>query len=167
MDIQIIKLVNGAATYAALYGETVTFTLRVSNEGNTAPGAPVSVVDYLPTNVEYITGSATPNTSPVTVTYDAATRKLTWSGIVLSNNDFKLLTFQAKYNDNVARTNYTEVCGYNGVGTASGNNQSGLPTNTLTNPQDVDSNPCNNGANAPVQDDESQATITPKSGGDG
>lgn len=164
MDIQITKLVNNVASYAASNGETVTFTLRVSNEGNTAPGAPVAVVDYLPVGINYITGTATPNTAPVTVTYDAATRKLTWSGIVLGANDAKTLTFQATYTDTVTRINYTEVCGYNGVGTATGNNQTGLPTNALTNPQDIDSNPCNNGANPPVQDDEAQATITPRSG---
>lgn len=122
MDIQITKLVNNVASYAATNGETVTFTLRVSNEGNTAPGAPVSVVDYLPVGINYITGTATPNTAPVTVTYDAATRKLTWSGIVLGSNDAKTLTFQATYTDTVTRINYTEVCGYNGY--TSGQNQS-------------------------------------------
>lgn len=124
MDIQLTKLVNNVSSYQANNGETVTFTLRVSNEGNTAPGAPITVVDYLPTNVNYVANSALPNTSPVSVTYDSATRKLTWSGIVLGANDYKLLTFQAIYTDSVSRTNYAEVCGYNGHGTASGNNQS-------------------------------------------
>ncbi len=161
MDIQLTKLVNGVSTYSADNGETVTFTLRVSNEGNTAPGAPVTVIDYLPANVEYVAGTATPNTLPVTFTYDGSGRRLIWSGIVLSNNDFKTLTFQAKYNDNVARTNYAEVCHYNGIS----QNDSGVtPTNAITNPADIDSNPCNNGANSPTQDDEAQATITPKTG---
>ncbi len=78
MDVTLNKLVNGVKDYQATNGEVVTYTLRATNEGNTTI-TKVSIVDYLPTNVEYVTGSALPNTLPVTVSYDPATRKLTWS----------------------------------------------------------------------------------------
>lgn len=69
---------NGVKSYAASNGETVTFTLEASNEGNTTQNN-VSVRDVLPVGINYVAGSAQPSTSPVTVSYDASGRVLTWS----------------------------------------------------------------------------------------
>jgi hypothetical protein len=59
------------------------------------------------------------------------------------------LTFKAIYRSLNTLTNYTEVCDYRGT-LASGND-----------PKDIDSNPCNRGANTPIEDDESSAQVGP------
>ena len=67
------------------------------------------------------------------------------------------VSFSAIYTDTVTRTNYAEVCHYLGE-TAS----SGMALGS-TGAQDIDSNPCDNGANPDSpEDDDSQATIKPK-----
>lgn len=77
MDLTLNKLVNGVKDYTANSNEVVTFTLHASNEGNTTI-VNAAIVDYLPTNVEFVTGSAnTP--SPSVFSYDPTTRKLVWS----------------------------------------------------------------------------------------
>lgn len=139
-------------SYAANNGETVTFTLEVTNNGNTTQPN-VSVRDVLPAGINYIANSATPNAAPVSVSYDASGRTLTWSGLELLNNAKRTLTFQATYTDTVSRTNQVEVCSYRGK------NQ--LQT-TGAVAQDPDSASCNGFVG---EDDDSSATITPKSGG--
>jgi uncharacterized repeat protein (TIGR01451 family) len=140
IDVSINKLVNGVKSYAAYSGEVVTYTLVVKNDG-TAAVTNASVNDYLPADVEFIS-PATP-----AATYSAATRTLTWNGVSLAaNGGTQTLTFTAKYSSNAARTNYTEVCNYNGVSTGA-------------TPRDTDSDPCNGTGNA--EDDTSNAVITP------
>lgn len=56
----------------------------------------------------------------------------------------------------MTRTNYAEVCAYHGLT----DNQSGIPIG----PADIDSNPCDNGANLETEDDESSATVNPNTG---
>ena len=158
VDVTLNKLVNGVKEYQANNNETVTFKLRATNEGNTTI-VNASIVDYLPTNIEYVSGSAT-TIAPATVLYDATTRKLVWSGLTFTNNSAFELTFRAVYSWSDVKTNYAEICAYNGKTT----NTSWLPT-SATNPQDLDSDPCNRGATTPVEDDESSALIRPKTGG--
>jgi len=146
--------VNGLKTYAANNGETVTFTLEVANDGNTTQDN-VSVRDVLPIGINFVAGTAQPSTAPVSVSYDASGRVLTWSGLTLPNNAKINLTFQATYTDTVSRTNQVEVCSYRGK------NQS-QPAGAVA--QDPDSAPCNGFIS---EDDDSSATITPKTGGGG
>lgn len=155
VDVTLNKLVNNVKEYQANNNEIVTFTLRASNEGNTTIRN-VSIVDYMPANVEYVSGSAS-TWAWVTVSYDATSRKLVWSGLTFTNNSAFDLTFRAVYNGTEARTNFAEICAYNGRT----NNLSWQPT-SVTNPVEIDSDPCNRGANAPVEDDESQAIIKPR-----
>ena len=156
VDVVIDKLVNGVKTYAANYGEEVTYTLNVGNQGNTNV-TNAAIIDYLPAGVEYISGSAAGG-GATSITYDPVARKLTWSGVNLPAALVFPLTFKAKYLATTNQINYTEVCSYNGtVGGVTKND--GL----VGERTDTDSLPCNGTSNN--EDDTSSATITPKGSG--
>jgi uncharacterized repeat protein (TIGR01451 family) len=145
IDLNINKLVNGVKEYQAYSGETVNFTMVVGNSGNTT-ATNFSVNDYLPAGLVYVQGSAG-------ASYNSGTHVITWAGLTLASGASTTVSFSAIYTDTVLRTNYTEVCQYFGET---------LPTGP-TGPQDIDSNPCDNGANPDTtEDDDSQATIKPK-----
>lgn len=150
-DLSLSKLINGSNSVTAASGATVTVTLNVTNSG--AGGVSnFSVQDYMPVGLDYVSGSSNiPGT-----TYNSGTRVITFNGLNIGSTGTVAITFQAVYGGGVTRVNYAEICGYNGIG--SGNGQ------TVGNPYDIDSNPCNNGANVPVQDDEASAQISPSGG---
>jgi hypothetical protein len=91
----------------------------------------------------------------VTVSYDSTNRRLVWSWLTFRNNNAFDLSFKAIYRDTVARTNFAEICKYNGKSIKDWN---------INEMYDADSDPCNRGANPPVEDDESSATINPRTG---
>ncbi len=153
-DLSLSKLINGSASVLAASGATVTVTLNVTNSG--AGGVSnFSVYDYMPVGLDYVSGSSNiPGTS-----YNSGTRVITFSGLNIGSTGTVAITFQAVYGGGITRVNYAEICGYNGIGTGNGQ--------TVGSPYDIDSNPCNNGANVPVQDDEASAQISPSGGGNG
>ena len=90
-------------------GEIVDFTLVVGNSGNaTATG--FSVKDYLPHGFTFIQSS--PIAFSVTTGSNGTT--IVWNGLTLAAGQTMTISFKAKYHDTVARTNYTEICTYNG-----------------------------------------------------
>lgn len=86
-DLKITKLVDSVLAYA---GDTLTYTLEISNDG-TAPAREVSVVDIIPDFTEYVVGSATENG-----TYISATNSLNWSVASLSPDETATLGFKVK-----------------------------------------------------------------------
>lgn len=146
-DLSLSKLINGATSVTVASGTTVTVTLNVTNSGAVGVSN-FSVRDYMPIGLEYVTGSSN---IPLT-TYDSGTRVITFSGLNIGTTGTVAITFQAVYRDAVTRVNYAEICAYTGM------------AYTGNGPKDIDSNSCNNGANPPMQDDESSAQISPSGG---
>jgi uncharacterized repeat protein (TIGR01451 family) len=69
-------------------GDTVTYSIQLVNSGKTSATAAVS--DPVPAALTYVTGSASSGG-----VYDATTKTLTWSGIVVPSMASVLLTFAA------------------------------------------------------------------------
>lgn len=125
--------------------------MAVTNSG-TVGVTGFSVKDYMPQDLEYKDGTVTISGSATSASaaYSATTRELTISNLTIGAKGTITITFQATYNGTVARTNYTEICDYNGK---SANND---------NPKDIDSDPCNVGGPKPgTEDDDDSAQITP------
>jgi uncharacterized repeat protein (TIGR01451 family) len=76
------------------FGDTLTYTINVTNNG---PSATVTVVDPIPVDTTFKGGlSIAPNTQPLPV-YSAATNRVTWSG-TLGTGQSATLTFQVTVN---------------------------------------------------------------------
>jgi len=84
-DVSLTKTVSRSV---ALSGETVTFTITVSNEGN-FPATGVGVTDYLPN------GFGSPSNISNGGSTDATSGNITWSGIDLRSGESVSLTFDA------------------------------------------------------------------------
>lgn len=137
LDLSINKTPKTQVAYS---GQTITFNLAVRNDG-TAAANNVSVNDYLPVGLDYVSASPA-------ATYNAATRTITWNGINLpANGGSTNLTVTATYVGSTTVTNWTEVCNYTGLSQSGG-----------ANPWDIDSNPCNGTGNN--EDDTSSGTVT-------
>lgn len=132
-------------------GETVTFTLVVTNESDVpAPVNGYTVQDYLPAGIDYL-GSPTGPSGMVTTL--SGTKDIIFSNLPnLNPGDRITITFQATFRSTFNETNYAEICTYIGVSATSGI-------------KDRDSNPCNRGRATPVEDDEAQASVGPKVSG--
>jgi len=138
LDLSINKTPKTQVAYS---GQTITFNLAVRNDG-TAAANNVSVNDYLPAGLQYVSASPA-------ATYNAGTRTITWNGINLpANGGSTNLTVTATYVGTTAVTNWTEVCNYTGLSQSGG-----------LNPWDIDSNPCNGTGNN--EDDTSSGSVTP------
>jgi len=89
-------------------------------------------------------------------TYNGINRQITRTGLTLAAGQLKTVSFSAIYTDTVARRNDAEVCHY------LGDSATDLPSNAV-GPRDIDSNPCDNGANIDSsEDDDSSATVRPR-----
>ena len=117
-------------------GTQVTVTLTVTNSGTVGVNG-FSVKDYMPQDLEYIEGSTlvNPSLSNATAVYSSGNRQLLISNLTIPAKGSLTITFKAVYNGTVERTNYAEICEYNGKASVG------------ENPKDIDSDPCNRGAN--------------------
>jgi len=123
------------------------------NESNvTASVNGYTVQDYLPAGIDYLGNPTGPSGMVTTL---SGTKDITFSALPqLNPGDRITITFQATYRSNKTETNYAEICSYIGMSATSGI-------------KDRDSNPCNRGRATGREDDESQASVGPNTGGGG
>jgi len=129
IDLELSKSTN---TTAVVVGDTVTYTLTVTNNGpSDATG--VAIEDVLPSEVSYDTGTASDGGTLVS-------GKLLWSGLTIPAGTNKALTYDVTADSVGAEIkNIAQV--------------------TLANEQDADSTP-NNDNGDQSEDDEAAASIT-------
>ncbi len=154
-DLSLEKTINNLKTLPNVQKATeVTITLTVTNSW-TVGVTGFSLKDYMPADLEYVEGSTLVNSSltNATAVYSSGNRQLLVSNLTIPAKGSLIITFKAVYNGTVERTNYAEICEYNGKASVG------------ENPKDIDSDPCNRGANPWTEDDEASAKITPYSPG--
>ena len=155
-DLALDKLINNSKSLTDVQkGTEVMITLNVSNTGGVVWVSGFSVKDYMPADLEYKEGSTLVNWSltAATAVYSWGNRQLLISNLTIPARGTLSITFKATYNGTTTRINYAEICDYNGNKTYTGED-----------PKDIDSDPCNRGAN---EDDESSAQISPYTSGGG
>lgn len=110
-DVNLKKSVDKTVV---TYGETVTYTIVVTNESDvTSPITGYTVNDYLPPRVSYIATTGGPGGMVTTL---SGTSQLIFSNLPpLKPGDSITITFTAKYESTENETNYAEVCTYNGL----------------------------------------------------
>ncbi len=156
-DLSLEKTINNLKTLPnVVKGTEVIITLTVTNSGTVGVNG-FSVKDYMPADLEYKEGSTLVNSSltNATAVYSWSNRQLLISNLTIPAKGSLTITFKAVYNGTVERTNYAEICEYNGKASVG------------ENPKDIDSDPCNKGANPWTEDDEASAKITPYTSGGG
>ena len=73
-------------------GDTVEYTITMTNQSGTPLASPLEFTDVMPDNTTYVTGSATvdldvPPTGNITISYDLPTRTLTITGLDIGIDD--------------------------------------------------------------------------------
>ena len=127
-----LALTKTASTVAAVIGDTVTYSLALTNNGpSDATG--VSVEDDLPAELSYDTGTASDSGS-------LSGGNLVWAGLTVSAGTTKTLTYDVTAN-------------------SAGNSVINIAQVTAANETDSDSTP-NNDAGNQLEDDEAAATIS-------
>ena len=142
-DLKLSKSVNPTTTQV---GETVTFTLIVTNDGPYLTTG-VEVTDNLPSGYTYVTNSISSNagaTGAIITTDDSDTSALKWSIDRLDDGESVNLTFDAVVNSKTHLENVAEI--------------------TASNQPDSDSTPNNSVA---TEDDYATATVAIDTDGDG
>ncbi|HLO44346.1 MAG TPA: SdrD B-like domain-containing protein, partial [Leadbetterella sp.] len=135
IDLELDKTVSTATPNV---GETVTYTLKLTNKGpNTATG--VALEDIIPNGLESITLTAT--NSPQGV---IAGNKITFSGLTVLKDETKTFTYTAKVKEPLTGVSYKNVAQV-----------------TAANEYDIDSKP-NNDDGDQSEDDEDPETIVPQ-----
>ncbi|HND54875.1 MAG TPA: SdrD B-like domain-containing protein, partial [Pirellulaceae bacterium] len=138
VDVSLVKSVSNATPNV---GDTVTFTLLLTNAGPAA-ATNITVADLVPSGFTYVVGSIAGGTSRSQATPTTG-NGLIWTVASLASGANTSLTFQAVVLLSGTHTNYAQV--------------------TTTTQYDIDSTP-GNGQQAPDEDDDSSVSVAPITG---
>ncbi|MDT0539394.1 PKD domain-containing protein [Croceitalea sp. P059] len=128
-----LELTKSASSSTGNLGDTVTFTIALSNNG-TGDATGVSIVDVLPNGFDIVGGSISDGGF-----YNAGSLTITWDNLAVTNGNTQNLTYDVTVNGSGNYTNIAEI--------------------TASDTPDPDSTPDNDDGDQ-SEDDEANATFT-------